>query len=581
MTAPILLRQLTTTIRAVVDHLSDDPVVFAMQVSRRMPGHVPRRLGRFLSCFTGPVAAAASAWLLGDTANASVKVRAATRSSLQSLVLGELALTLGDRETASRAAQMNAHTTAGSRLAARLEWHAGNMSEAVKVAPVGHMRDRLASELRTFQSDWTPSLIDKREESTSLRLDRADVLFALTNSLPHTQSGYTLRSHAVLNAVRESGLSILGVNRTGYPTSVGKPVLRDRVRVDGIDYLYDVPASLGRTLERRQDQQATFLVNAARSSRAQIIHTTTHFVNGLAAQSAAVELGLPWVYEVRGSLEDTWASSREMDVSDAQASERYRLFRAREAQVAAAADHVVTLGRTMAEDLIQRGVESSKILVAPNSVGRDILESDWCVDPSRVREELGLDTRGTWVGTAASIVDYEGLDILVDATAAAREAGSDVRLLVVGEGVELPALRMRALALGSAAVFTGRLPPLHARKHIQALDVFAVPRKDLNVCRKITPLKPVEAGGLGRAVVLSELPALTESLPPNAYCPVEPDSFEDLARVLTHLAANREERERLGHAARRYVEENRTWSSLGEAYRQMYTGLGVAMKGDG
>ena len=39
----------------------------------------------------------------------------------------------------------------------------------------------------------------------------------------------------------------------------------------------------------------------------QILHTTTHYVNGLATGAAAAEAGLPWVYEVRGVLEETWA----------------------------------------------------------------------------------------------------------------------------------------------------------------------------------------------------------------------------------------------------------------------------------
>src|SRR5699024_2614515 len=129
---------------------------------------------------------------------------------------------------------------------------------------------------------------------------------------------------------------------------------------------------------------------------------------------------------------------------------------------------------------------------------------------------LGLPSDGVWVGTAASIVGYEGLDLLVDAVTDARASGTDLRILIVGDGVELPVLKERAATLDDAAVFTGRTSPERARAYVRALDVFAVPRRDVDVCRKITPLKPVEAGGLGRAVVLSDLPALTEALPDRA-----------------------------------------------------------------
>src|SRR5699024_5575885 len=175
-------------------------------------------------------------------------------------------------------------------------------------------------------------------------------------------------------------------------------------------------------------------IRTARAARAQALHTTTHFTNGLVARAAARELDLPWVYEVRGSLEDTWASSRgdESDELAARRSERFRLFRQRETDVARSADAVITLGQTMASELVGRGVDRDRILVAPNSVSENLLAGDWRGEPASERESLGLPSDGVWVGTAASIVGYEGLDLLVDAVAAARDDGTDLRILIVG-----------------------------------------------------------------------------------------------------------------------------------------------------
>lgn len=579
MTTPILLRQLTTLLHTTAAHISDDPVVFAMQVSRRLPRPITRAVGRMLASLPGPAAKASSAWLREDLSTARDYVRARTHSQRQARILGELALSIGDRASASRGASLNRGTATGRRLAVRVAWSEGRMSDAAEIAPNGHMRERLTSELRTFQPDWTPSTIAYGAAPTPARVADVDVLFALTNSVPHTQSGYSLRSHAVLGAVRDAGARVAGVNRTGYPTSIGRPLLRDRTCVDGIVYLFDVPVRLGRTLEERLGQQASFLTRVANETRAKAIHTTTHFTNGLAVQVAASALGLPWVYEVRGSLEDTWASSHGEDEPTVRLSERFNLFRERETQVAVAADQVVTLGRTMADELVTRGVDPEKILVAPNSVGKEVIAADWQAKPARIRESLGLPGHGTWVGTASSIVGYEGLDVLVDAVAMARAAGADIRLLVVGDGVELPALRSRARVLEDNAVFTGQLRPSDARRHVQAMDMFVVPRKDVSVCRKITPLKPVEAGGLGKAVVLSELPALTETLPSNARRTVKAESSGELAAVLVELAGDADERGRLGWAARTYVEENRTWQALGLKYRRAYEQLGISLKG--
>ncbi|WP_051297638.1 glycosyltransferase [Brevibacterium album] len=577
----VLVRQCSSLLRIVADHVADDPVQFGMQVSRRLPARVSRTAGAVLARVPARPARAAAAWLTGDPAAARDLVSARTARGLEARLLGELALSMGLRESARALASASAGTRGGLRLAARIAWHSGEMGEAVALAPEGAMRMRLASERRTFQPGWWPAAWSVRAAPAPARAPHADVLFALTNSLPHTQSGYTLRSHAVLTAVRDAGVRVLAADRTGYPTAVGKLTSRDRSFVDGIEYLYDLPARMGRSPEARLEQQAQFLRTAAQVSGARVIHTTTHFTNGLAAGAAARALGLPWVYEVRGSLEDTWASGRgdAAAVAQARESERYRLFRAREAEVACEADAVVTLGETMAAELASRGVDRSRILVAPNSVGADVLEADWQRPAADVREELGLPSGGVWVGTAASVVGYEGLDVLVDAVAEARVAGTDLRLLVVGGGVELPTLRQRARSLGEAAVLTGRLPAVQARRHVQALDIVAVPRRDVEVSRKITPLKPAEAGGLGRAVVLSDLPALAEALPPGARRLVPAESVRALAAELAALAADPEERARLGASARGFVEEHRTWEKLGERYARMYEDMGVDVRG--
>ena len=48
------------------------------------------------------------------------------------------------------------------------------------------------------------------------------VLHLLTNSLPHTASGYAQRSHSILVAQQQAGWEVLAVTRLGYPVQVGK-----------------------------------------------------------------------------------------------------------------------------------------------------------------------------------------------------------------------------------------------------------------------------------------------------------------------------------------------------------------------
>ena len=77
-----------------------------------------------------------------------------------------------------------------------------------------------------------------------------------------------------------------------------------------------------------------------------------HRTNNPASGAVAEAVGVPWVYEVRGQLADTWASTRG---PEALRSDRYALFTAREDDAVRSADGVVTLGEQMARRIAAAG----------------------------------------------------------------------------------------------------------------------------------------------------------------------------------------------------------------------------------
>ena len=345
--------------------------------------------------------------------------------------------------------------------------------------------------------------------------------------------------------------------------------------VDGVEYIRDVPLRPRPTPSERLSEQANHIAAEAHERGAEILHTTTHYVNGLATGAAAKAVGLPWVYEVRGVLEETWAAagSSPEERSARRDSQRFALMRAKEIEVASAADAVITLGETMREHLIAGGVPAETITLIPNSVSEAVVDTDVTRTPAEVRRSLGLPEDGIWVGTAASIVGYEGLDDLVDAVILARSQGSDLRLLIAGDGVALPELRERAADLGENAVFTGRVSQAQAIEYQLALDAIVVPRKDEPVCRLVTPIKPIEAMGLARPVVISDLPALRELVPDNAGLVTPPENPQKLAELLSELASDDTARARFGDNGRAHVLATRRWKEIGRRYGQVYSQL--------
>ncbi|MFI7483540.1 glycosyltransferase [Kocuria sp. M1R5S2] len=578
------------TAATVGEHLADDPVVFWTQVARRLPDRAVRPVARALLGTPWPAPGATAAHVLGRSGDAGRRLELAERGGFPPATtrrLADVALSMGRVEQADRLlARLPADLKGRAGTQARRDWHLGRMSEAVeglrravafRRATTGERRQlrRYEDELRLF-TDWRPALTPV----VGYRPEPASVLHVLTNSVPHTHSGYTARTHSLLTAVADQGWTVTAVTRPGYPVQVGKLGAGSVDVVDGVPYHRILPGRLAATATGRLQQEAQAVLELALRTRPAVLHTTTHFVNALVTRAVAEALGIPWVYEVRGQLADTWASARP---AEAATSERYRLFTAREAEALAGADDVVTLGRQMGEHVrtLVRSLPTGPVRtrIAPNGVGGQYLE-----DPPPVaeaRRDVGLPVHARILGTVTSVVEYEGLDDLLRAAALLAPDVPELLVVVVGDGAERPALEALATELGirDRVRFPGRVPREQAVRYHQAFDVFVVPRKDRAVTRAVTPLKPVEALATGTPVVASCLPALAEVVSDGITGMLTPAEDPDtLACVLRMLLESPAVRRCLGEEGRRRALSERTWEAVAsdtvDAYRHL-TGGGV------
>ncbi len=559
--------------------LREDPLLLVVQASRRAPHRATRAVARVLLAGRprGRVREVAGYWLAGHRDRAAAVLPAARpRGALGARLLRELAVEL-------EAVPAAALPPGSAR--ARAQWRAGDLTAALataRAAGAARLADRYAAELATLDPAFTvptraatggPARPTRRTGVTG-----SHALHLLTNSLPHTQSGYSLRSHAALRAQADAGIEVLAATRIGYPVSVGHVPARSTDVVDGVRYARVLPARMPATTVARAARTVDLLAPLARAAGTTVVHTTTPYGNGQVARALAAELGVPWVYEVRGLLEQTWVSGRSGPAARERAagSERFTLLRAQEAAVAASADHVVTLSATLRDDLVVRGVPADRVTLVPNAVDERLLllPDD---GPGAARRALGLPEDGFWVGTVSSLVGYEGLDTLIDAVALLRARGVDARACLAGDGVARPELERRAAEAGiaGAVLLPGRVPAADAPRWHRALDVFVVPRRDVEVCRRVTPLKPVEAMALGRPVVASDLPALAEVLAGGAGRLVPAEDAAALADVLDEVREDAAARAALVGAGRE-VAAGRTWARNGARYRALYERLGAA-----
>lgn len=382
------------------------------------------------------------------------------------------------------------------------------------------------------------------------------VLHILTNSLPYSTGGYAYRSQSILKSQLASGLRVQAVTRLGYPLSIGKRVLESNV-VDGVEYKALLPTMNPLRLQSRVELAAELVAEEAYQRNYSVLHTTTPWINAAVTARAAKKLGIPWVYEIRGEPEATWAFSQP-DQAKAFNSDYYRISHVKETQAMRAAASVVVLSEISRRDVERRGVQNVKIV--PNSI--DTSDSTCRLSASEAQTLLGLPL-GRYVGAVSSLVDYEGFDELIRAL---QYLPPHVRVLLVGSGPAEASLKEIAhqLGLSERVKFVGRQPQEEISKWYCALDVFAMPRKASRVTEIVTPLKSLRAQAVGIPVVASDLPALRE-VTRNSASYVQPSDAVSLAEAIEQqLSQERRPPEWLNR---------QTWDDAALKYLRIYESL--------
>lgn len=484
-----------------------------------------------------------------------------------------LVMNLGQRRKLSRALYQRGYYA-----------HSLEMLRGIAVAS-GKDSDRRAvevraSELAMLSGELVTECAAPAEGSFVAETDR--ILHVVGKALPETQTGYTLRTHYLAQAQSEKGYDVHVMRQAGASVdALGEsPVVQD-----GVTYhLPEGPARGTETWATWLQANTDALRAVVEEVRPSLLHCHSDYINQLIARPVADAYGLPLIYESRGFWEESWLSRVETSVgrpleADYQRygyPDAYTLRHERENQARASSDHVTTLAEVMREHIIDRGEDPERISVTPNGV----LPSDFpVVEPDlELKDRLDIPREVPVIGYITSVVEYEGIDTLVEAFAQMMHQGVDARLLLVGDGPVRKALQEQAKNLGIAAkcCFTGRIPHEEVLDYYSIIDLFVVPRKNRAVCRLVTPLKPFEAFSTGRAVVVSDVDALREIAGQSgAAATFRAEDPNDLAQLLSRLLEDPQARAEMSEKGAAWVRAERSWRSIADRYDAPYRGLGV------
>ncbi len=394
------------------------------------------------------------------------------------------------------------------------------------------------------------------------------ILHILDHSLP-MQDGYAYRSYEIIKFQRK---------KLGYETIHITSAKQGRTNADiesaeGLEFYRTQPVegmpgtlpvldqwSVVTSLKKR-------LREIVQQEKPDILHAHSPALNGLAALSVAREFNLPLIYEVRSFWEDAAVDKGACKEGDL----RYRLTRAMETYVLKRADHVVVICEGLRQDISARGIPSDKLTVVHNSVDIENFHTEHDKD-LHLADELRL-AQGKTLGFIGSFYAFEGLEVLIDAMPLILKSLPDLKLLLVGGGVQDELLKEKTKQLGvqENIVFTGRVPHDQVTRYYNLIDVFVYPRVSMRITNFVTPLKPLEAMAQGGLVIASDVGGHREMVRDTINGLLfHAGSAESLAETCVKMFSHEETWAEFRRQGREYVTTDRNWGNTIEKYADVY-----------
>lgn len=297
-----------------------------------------------------------------------------------------------------------------------------------------------------------------------------------------------------------------------------------------------------------------------------LIHAHSPALCGLGALQAARSKGLRFVYELRAFWEDAAVDQNKTSAR----SVRYRVSQKLENYVVHRADAVVGISQSILDELKKRKVDPAKLFHVPNGVDTEKF-SPVSRDAS-LATRLGLGNEPV-LGFIGSLYRWEGVAWLVRAVAELRRRGTACKLLIVGDGEEMPAVReaVSELNAGDFIQVLGRVPHDEIEHYYSVVDVLVYPRHRIRLTELVTPLKPLEAMALGKAILGSDVGGIRELVQPEETGVLyRADNVEDFCAQAKRLLSETSLQRRLGEQAREFILREKDWDVLAQRYTNIY-----------
>lgn len=283
-------------------------------------------------------------------------------------------------------------------------------------------------------------------------------------------------------------------------------------------------------------------------------------MNNFSGIKLAHHFQVPLVIEFNGS--DVWVNRHwgENILRYESLSEQIELLNLR------ASDLVVVVSEPLKEELVQKGIDSNRILVNPNGVNPEKYSPS--IDGSAIRKKLQLENK-TVLGFIGTFGKWHGAEILAEAYGLLLRdfpaLRKQIHLLMVGDGMTMPKVKEALVRFGITSedcTLTGVVPQDEGPHYLASCDILVsphVPNPDGTPFFG-SPTKLFEYMAMGKGIVASKLNQIGEILEHHKTAfMVEPGDVGTLAHGMKTLIEDPSLRSRLGSAARQEVVSKYTW----------------------
>jgi len=274
------------------------------------------------------------------------------------------------------------------------------------------------------------------------------------------------------------------------------------------------------------------------TTRYDAIHS--HEEMGLVGVWLSKWLRIPHLYDMHSSLPQQLSN-----FTYSRSAAVHRAFVWAEDRMVHGSKVVITICREL-QDAVEEMGAGDRALLIENVMGGDVEDAP-SLSAADVRARWQIPAAAPVVLYAGTFEAYQGVDLLIDASAALVRSHPAARVLVIGgEPAQVSEARAKADARGArdVMIFIGQQPACDIPAYVQACDILVSPR----VRGTNTPLKIYSYLRSGKPIVATDLRTHTQVLSNEVARLVLPGP-EAFARAIGDLIDRPEERARLARLA--------------------------------